>query len=830
MQSLSQYYTSTLPDEQSLVDLTHGDRPGVAFDFKATLLHDDLTAFHLGSAGPNPSDDTDITPWVLKATGTRNTASDIVTTMQLEFDAAILAQINTLKVYVQFWREYWDLTTLDSNGNPALLLSAPVAIVGFQIPDRTFDDAGETVQVQGYEPTWRIRDLYLQNPFTPPAGMLYTDLIAAICEMDELCPSEGGRQPSGTAWSGSPQGQFGTTPYCSVGVTAASVCTQTASDGSLIDPNGLFHYNPDAAILVDSSTHVPIDPWTCHPMTVIYSEQDTCQASNGLYFNTRTGAFYQNSYPQGFATAPFDPFTMQPLPAGLQYEMPNPSTPAQTQGNTPCPLKTWPYDYTGAGPYYGTNGSAQTTSGGGTSSSTTIGPTSLAAGAAATIASRYGQSATITVITAGNYTIQPALCSNDPQLAGYSWCQPIGGLPYDSDTAGVTGYSWPAGNWTVSLTLRGGPVPAGTAAISAALYLKNPDGSQSYLGTTAAGTAVSFAAGSSQLTLSCSLPVAAIAAASGAVIAADVTLACQTDLTATIGATLQQAAFSVSDITIGFPAPQVTTTTTSGPTTAGGNTTTTPTWSGTGIPWPDTNNPGLCPSGCETPGPNIPSARLNITASSLTVPAAINWDRNQNLLALLAAICDAINYTRPWSEERGGVVQFAPKPLFSQATPSPVWTFTTEANRVIAPGMVQKLSDQTAFRNKVIVLSQNNQKEPLAALAKNESAASVISYPNLGRAVMGPPVQDDKIPDQTTCDNRATLELQKDASAMDAVTFQAVHVPFLQPYDPIDVTFVNQAGTTEIDGSTYPYFITAIAFDLFDYTATKYTCGRVVAV
>lgn len=831
MQDLTQYYTAKLPDQASLEALVTGEREGVAYDAKAVLLTESFTPFVLADP-PNPADASDVTDWIVTATVDRNTTNDVMTTGQLELDAAIGDQINTLRVYIQFWRQYWDLTDLDPvTGEPDLLLSAPVAIVGFQIPDRKLDDAGSTITVQGYEATWRIRDLFFQNPFTVPAGMLFTDVMAAMARMDGLTPSEGGRQPSGVAAAGGPQSQFPSGPptYCAVGVPATTVCTQTATDGSLIDPNGLFNYNPDADILVDATSHIPIDPWTCQPMDVVVEYQDTCQASNGLYFHTRTGAFYQLGYPQGFATAPIDPFTMQPLPAGLQYIMPNPAAPASTVGTIPCPLVTWPYDYTGAGPYYSTGGAPQTTSGGGSNTTTGPGPTSLPAGSAATIGSRDG-TGTITVVTHGLYTVEPALCSNDPALPGHTWCQPRSGIPFDSDTASVDGYAWPAGDWVVSLTLRGAPLPAGEAAISATLYFRSPDGTQTLLGTCAEGLPEIFGSGASSLALSCSVPVAAINAPPGAVIMAQITLDAITDLSATLGTTVGKSSFAVSDITVSFPQPTVTTTTTTGSTTSGGNHTTQPVSTGTVVPWPDTNDPGICPNGCQTPGPNIPQQRLNITPSPLPVPAPIAWDRQTNMLAAFIALCTAINYNPPWTDERSAVLQFAPKPLFSQAIPEAVWSFTTEANQVIKPPFTQRLADQTGLKNKVIVVSSNNNATPIVAMGTNESLGSIISIPNLGREVMGTPVQDDNIPDQQTAELRVQQELQASASAMEAIQFSGVHIPFLQPFDPISVTVTALDGTPLVDAGPYPYFLTDIQFDLMDITNCTYTAGRAIAV
>lgn len=824
MQNLSQYYSATLPDTPSLQQLVSGERPGFAVDGYARILNESFTPLIL-TTPPNPNDSSDVSSWVLAASLDRNTTSDVVTSMNLILDSKLGDQINTLRVYIQFYTRYWDQTTLDSLGNPTLILSVPIAIVGFQIPDRSLDDAGSTLTVTGYEPTWRIRDLYFQNPFVIPAGMKVTSVIAALLQMDGLTKSEGGRSPSGIVQSTGPQSQFPATPnYCAVGVTAISVCTVTNSDGSKADPNGLLNYNPDGGILVDATSHIPIDPWTCHPMTLYPAIADTCVTSNGLYFNTRQAAFYRYLSD----TVPLDPFTMAPLPVSRQYYEPNPNAPATTIGNTTCPLLTWPYDYTGAGPYYGTNGTALTSSGGGSTNSNGTGAATYVVGTPVNWGQR-GGTGTVTVVPIATYNTQPQVCQADPNLPGQNWCEPVVGSPFKLQGPAVNNYSWPIGNWSVTITLRGGPLPVGSAAISAKIYAYDQTSHVStLLGTLPTGTVVSFAAGVSSINLSCTASLQNALASATSTIIAYVTVSISAALTAQPGT--GQATFGLSAATINAPTPTVVTVITTPPTTSGGNGLATPTSSGTVVPWPDTNNPGMCPNGCETPGPNIPTARLNITDSPLLVPAALPYDRKTNILAAIISLCKSINYNNPWSEEAAAVLQVAPKPLFSQLIPTAQWSFTTDAFRVIKPPFTQKLADQTGLKNKVIVISANNANDPIIAMGVNTSPSSEISIPNLGREVMGAPVQDDTIPNAATAALRVTQELQASASAMEAIQFTAAFVPFLQPYDAINVTIKALDGTILVDGSTYPYFLTDISVDLMDITSAVYTAARVVAV
>jgi hypothetical protein len=261
--------------------------------------------------------------------------------------------------------------------------------------------------------------------------------------------------------------------------------------------------------------------------------------------------------------------------------------------------------------------------------------------------------------------------------------------------------------------------------------------------------------------------------------------------------------------------------------------------------WPDPNSPGLTPSCCPCSGPNIPARRIVVVPSTQVVldPDSLKTHRGDpksrdtlpftpkdNYHKSVNNLLSSANYW-PVYDDENAQFYLSPMPYLDGVAPQPDpnFLYKTSKDGVILPGIVQKLLDQTAIANKVVVRSENTKRAAITAVAYNRSDNSWISIQNLGRVIQKQPeIQLDTITDQQVLQLRAFVEANLAALPAESIEMTVMLNPFLQVHDVLALTVWSPDGKTlEISSNANPFLVTSWSHD-FAKRTTKMVLGRMV--
>lgn len=250
----------------------------------------------------------------------------------------------------------------------------------------------------------------------------------------------------------------------------------------------------------------------------------------------------------------------------------------------------------------------------------------------------------------------------------------------------------------------------------------------------------------------------------------------------------------------------------------------------TGGSWPFPGDPALAPSGCENPGPNIPSTRLFLPNTGVQIPAT-TFARTQNQLAANNQIATTANCWKLYDDATGNIgTKIIPDYTLDQ--PDCAWILTTDESGTIQPDITQRLSDPTNMANDITIVSENNYVmsqggSPIHVSGSNRNDASAISKQNLRRSIHKT-IQDDRIIDLATARDRLTVELQKRASMDEQIELTTFPIP-IDTHDYIGLYVKSPRGQLEITSDYYLFHVVSTSLDVVNRTM-KITCQRAVGV
>jgi len=819
MQNPANFINADFPTVQSVVGLAMNPRwtKGMAIVPQARLLDLNLNPVAL----PVPLTASD--PTALCAVNNTGYIQDVVVSMNTKddvqrsckftlFEFPGIGQFNTLKNLVKISAQYY---YIEKTG-PRLVNEIPVGIFMFTIPDRTLNDTGNIWQITGHSLLQIVNDLGFENDYVIPQGIDIVQAAVGMLMADKLNPVMGGRQPAracggtggcvgclppsgtGTGSGYAQQGYATTDPLAAMSPVASS--TQLRQRGAT-GFGSLVQYNTTVGMKIDAPSGAPIDPWTCKPMPV--QTINPAQVWSAVPGEMSPGTMVPGE--PGTAIGPFPAFVLSQLnQAGNQMYMDT------TTGKV--------YDtVTGAenDPVRGIPGTVLTPTlfkqalplsfgkGGGD------GGLAVAQSNTRGYATSFGWSV---ADTAHALTQQAA-----PGSATYlHWVPEAGRVVQFYYVAGSTGMKidgvtgHPIDPWNFQpmpyASTGSGPQQswAGDLFQASVLY----SGSTMYLdpstakfytwdGVQSAGHLTEVHPQWNGTTPTYPQTVFQLAGGDG----------------------------GVSTLPPGAIGPQT---------------------GGVGAyVWPDPNAPGLTPSCCPHSGPNIPAWRIFAVPSPQTVldPDSLKtvkgdphtkdtlpFTPKDNQLKSLNNLLATANYW-PLYDDESGNFYLAPLPYLDGSMPQadPNFKYQTAVDGVIVPGVVQKLLDQTAIANKVVVRSENTKRASLTAVAYNTSDYSYISIQNLGRVVQKQPaIQLDTITDQSVLQLRAFIEVNLAALPAESIEMTVQLNPFLQVHDVLALTIWSPDGKTlEVSTQSNPFLVTSWEHD-FAKRQTKMVLGRLV--
>lgn len=209
---------------------------------------------------------------------------------------------------------------------------------------------------------------------------------------------------------------------------------------------------------------------------------------------------------------------------------------------------------------------------------------------------------------------------------------------------------------------------------------------------------------------------------------------------------------------------------------------------------------------------------MNITTSSLTLPADRDWAPGTTKLQIINDLLGAINYRSLLFDGDGFAVV---EPYVTPDVRAPEDTYADDSTSVVLPGVQQAL-DLFGIPNKwVLVVSQPN-RPVLSSTYINSNPNSPTSTVSRGRTIMAIPIQVDTA-DQATLDAMAQRTAYQTSQVFEQVTFPSLIMPH---HADLDVYMLNYSRL----GVSAKYEETDWSFDLKAGATMQHTVRRTVSI
>lgn len=174
----------------------------------------------------------------------------------------------------------------------------------------------------------------------------------------------------------------------------------------------------------------------------------------------------------------------------------------------------------------------------------------------------------------------------------------------------------------------------------------------------------------------------------------------------------------------------------------------------------------------------------NLTATTLTLPTALDYPGGTSYLDIINDLLTQINYRTLWFDENGVAIA---QPWVSPAVQTPAYTYVDDANSIIYPQVSRSL-DLFAVPNVwVVVVAQTDQSE-IVSTYTNSNPNSPTSTVNRGRQIVHYE-QNMNAPLSQTLDSFAQQLAFNDSQVYDTVTYPTAICPMHQDYDTLQFTF-----------------------------------------
>lgn len=175
---------------------------------------------------------------------------------------------------------------------------------------------------------------------------------------------------------------------------------------------------------------------------------------------------------------------------------------------------------------------------------------------------------------------------------------------------------------------------------------------------------------------------------------------------------------------------------------------------------------------------SISNFSSQITPSTLTLPAAIEWEPGTSRLKIVNDLLAAINYKSATFNEEGDLVC---APYINPQDRAPEYTYSV-GERSLISGDVGQTIDLFDVPNQVVLVVSNPDTPALYSTAQNNNPASPTSIVNRGRIIVDYESNVDA-PDQATLDAKAVSTLAGFSQVYEEVTFSTPIMPVHQDSD-----------------------------------------------
>ena len=165
--------------------------------------------------------------------------------------------------------------------------------------------------------------------------------------------------------------------------------------------------------------------------------------------------------------------------------------------------------------------------------------------------------------------------------------------------------------------------------------------------------------------------------------------------------------------------------------------------------------------------------KASIVPSSLTLPAALEWEPGTSWLRVMNDILSAINYDSAWFDETGRLIC---RPYQSPSVRAAEYAYATDATSVIGRDVDQTL-DLFGVPNKWIISVSEPDRTPLVSSYTNTSPSSPTSTVSRGRTIVDFSTGDEAA-DQATLDALVQRKAFDASQVYEVIEFKTAAMPF----------------------------------------------------
>ncbi|WP_436664238.1 hypothetical protein ACOALA_04125 [Alicyclobacillus acidoterrestris] len=176
--------------------------------------------------------------------------------------------------------------------------------------------------------------------------------------------------------------------------------------------------------------------------------------------------------------------------------------------------------------------------------------------------------------------------------------------------------------------------------------------------------------------------------------------------------------------------------------------------------------------------------QTNLTATSLTLPTALDWDGGTAYIDIINQLLSAINYYNLWFDS-SGVAQA--QPYISPSYLPPGYTYQDDGKSVMMPSVNQNL-DLFDVPNKWVLVVSQSDTDTITSTYTNSNPNSPTSTVNRGRIIVN---YDDTstAPDQATNDALVAKQAYQDSQVYETEVFETLVMPFHEAFDVIQFSY-----------------------------------------
>jgi hypothetical protein len=172
-----------------------------------------------------------------------------------------------------------------------------------------------------------------------------------------------------------------------------------------------------------------------------------------------------------------------------------------------------------------------------------------------------------------------------------------------------------------------------------------------------------------------------------------------------------------------------------------------------------------------------------ITASSLTLPAALEWAPGVTKLRILNDLLAAINYESAWFDELGRLIC---RPYLAPSSRSAEYAYTADSLSVIT-GNVEQSLDLYSVPNKWVLVKSEADQASIKGTYTNANPASPTSTVSRGRTIVDFRVEQEAA-DQATIDAKAARLAFEASQVFESIKFSTLLMPMHSNADVISLS------------------------------------------